>query len=346
MVKRIKRVVTGTHAIERICNGNNDGPVPSSLQFYREWGSSRQLSVSFASHGHLADMNVPYAVADILAAKGSRSSRQSNPSMAVMPESSPATTSDSISFRENLTFCLRVVQAVNALKARIKTLQEEQFDSSNPAHERALEDLWTALLPGVKREEGRITREWGKIGFQQRDPASDFRGGGILGLMQLLHMATKRGDTARRMLVEPSQESARYPWACAGINVTYSAFRALQSDEGHGLDLALFRMAERAYQQSRSSRAGNLVGNGYATQDGVQTNPDGHQDALMLHAYNEIYADMLEVLHVRWLAAEPENVLAFGPLFDKAMGDCVSSLKKSGCISETAADRGRRGKSD
>jgi hypothetical protein len=38
-----------------------------------------------------------------------------------------------------------------------------------------LESLWEALKPGVSRQGGRITSEWGEIGFQGKDPASDFR---------------------------------------------------------------------------------------------------------------------------------------------------------------------------
>jgi len=38
-----------------------------------------------------------------------------------------------------------------------------------------LEALWAALKPGVSRQGGRVTSEWGEVGFQGKDPASDFR---------------------------------------------------------------------------------------------------------------------------------------------------------------------------
>lgn len=44
------------------------------------------------------------------------------------------------------------------------------------------------MLKGDKVLTGRITRQWEEIGFQGADPASDFRGAGILGLNQLLKM--------------------------------------------------------------------------------------------------------------------------------------------------------------
>lgn len=32
-----------------------------------------------------------------------------------------------------------------------------------------------ALKPGVTRQGGRVTGDWGEIGFQGKDPATDFR---------------------------------------------------------------------------------------------------------------------------------------------------------------------------
>jgi hypothetical protein len=133
---------------------------------------------------------------------------------------------------------------------------------------------------------------WAEVGFQQRDPASDFRGGGLLGLHQLVYFARTRGDAAREMLVTPSAEAARYPWACAGINVTMTAAGVL----GDGtLDGVLLTVAE----QGRD----------------------------VVAAYHDVYCDLFEKLHARWVAADPENVLAFGPVFDAAMKDAVRELK-------------------
>jgi len=41
--------------------------------------------------------------------------------------------------------------------------------------------LWKNLLPNRKLKE-RKTMDWVEIGFQGKDPATDFRGAGILGL--------------------------------------------------------------------------------------------------------------------------------------------------------------------
>ena len=51
------------------------------------------------------------------------------------------------------------------------------------------EQLWNALRPDDPLEE-RITKKWIDIGFQGADPATDFRGAGLLGLKQLHRFVT------------------------------------------------------------------------------------------------------------------------------------------------------------
>jgi len=45
--------------------------------------------------------------------------------------------------------------------------------------------LWSNLK-GDRQLKSRLTEEWIEIGFQGKDPATDFRGAGVLGLEQLL----------------------------------------------------------------------------------------------------------------------------------------------------------------
>lgn len=50
--------------------------------------------------------------------------------------------------------------------------------------------LWDLLMPTVKLE-SRITKQWGDIGFQGDDPKTDFRGMGMLGLINLVWVLNK-----------------------------------------------------------------------------------------------------------------------------------------------------------
>lgn len=190
----------------------------------------------------------------------------------------------------NLRRCLEDIKGVNCLRQAVHARANTKFNSDNEAHEAELERLWQALLPGETRTGGRYSKEWNRIGFQQSDPASDFRGGGMLALDQLLHIATTRTSLARRMIVEPAAEMSRYPWACVGINLTNEVKRVV--DE-HLLDIRLY---------------GKTVDAGL----------------LLIH---DVYADMFEILHHRWVQANPENLLAFPDLFKAVLKDVDEQLR-------------------
>ena len=64
---------------------------------------------------------------------------------------------------------------------RLDALTGIPFDKKNQEHEKKLQRLWDNLMPG-KVLKGRLTEQWIEIGFQGKDPATDFRGAGILGL--------------------------------------------------------------------------------------------------------------------------------------------------------------------
>lgn len=56
-------------------------------------------------------------------------------------------------------------------------------------------ELWKNLKPDTDLGE-RLTEKWIDIGFQAKDPATDFRGAGLLGL-ELLHRTTGGSSTTK-----------------------------------------------------------------------------------------------------------------------------------------------------
>jgi ELMO domain-containing protein len=82
-----------------------------------------------------------------------------------------------------------------------------------------LEQLWTTLKPEQKLS-GRISADWKQIGFQGTDPATDFRGMGVLGLENLLAFTKRHGDMARMIMEQCAELQSWYSFAVAGINVT------------------------------------------------------------------------------------------------------------------------------
>jgi hypothetical protein len=98
----------------------------------------------------------------------------------------------------------------------------------------------------------RIGNQWQLIGFQGSDPATDFRGMGLLGLDQLIFFAKKYPRHAQKALTTSRHPQHWYVWACVGINLTswimmlirsrklqLFFYSALQQYRGHpSLDLA------------------------------------------------------------------------------------------------------------
>ena len=91
------------------------------------------------------------------------------------------------------------------------------YSSANPSHERLLRRLWECGFPGVPLTQ-RCNEHWLHLGFQGSDPATDFRGMGILGLTNLVYFGEHYPDVFRRLVT--AQGKRDYPLACAGINVT------------------------------------------------------------------------------------------------------------------------------
>ena len=59
---------------------------------------------------------------------------------------------------------------------------------------------------------------WKTIGFQNADPRSDFRGGGLISLKNLIYFGEKEGFNK---IVEYSENDSDFLFACTSINVTF-----------------------------------------------------------------------------------------------------------------------------
>lgn len=278
MVKRVRRLVSGSCQVARICNPDSDSNATHTNSMtkalWHEWSTSKKLQSIFVNVADKADLDIEATAADICRAKNI--------------EESPV-------IFNNLKKCLVDIRGVNELIAVVKRAAAEKFDSSNAQHEQKLELLWQTLLPGRKRVGGRMSKDWGDIGFQQSDPASDFRSAGVLGLDQLIYIAQTRTRVAQRMIREPGEEASRYPWACVGINLTIQAIRVLES---RVIDHTLY---------------------GKSVEQGMDV-------------FNALYSDMFEILHARWVAAKPANVMSFPPLLKEALKEIDDELAKKGML--------------
>lgn len=317
MVKRVRRLIRGDCEIARICGGDPSTQneqlhsTDMTKSFWREWSTSKQLREIFHASAKDAHMSTTDLTKQICQTKKVVDDQTMYALDAFFllgqtPCSFSALTADRTLLRtssaptahrsENVEKCLSDIKGVNTLIAHVETLSATKFDTDNSEHEIKLQTLWETLLPGVERKDGRYSREWGHIGFQQSDPKSDFRGGGILALDQLLYIASTRASVAKRMISEPEAEVSRYPWACVGINLTVEAIRIL--------------------------KARRIDGNLYAKKN--------IEDRMAV--FNELYADMFEILHDRWVKAKPENLLAFPKVLKDALKDIDEEVITKGSL--------------
>ncbi|KAH0456959.1 hypothetical protein IEQ34_014866 [Dendrobium chrysotoxum] len=112
------------------------------------------------------------------------------------------------------------------------------YDSTKVEHQEALRALWYVAFPEVELR-GLITEQWKEMGWQGKDPSTDFRGGGFISLENLLFFARTFPNT--NLVNSSTQKSFQdllqkrvgdrslweYPFAVAGVNVTFMLIQML-----------------------------------------------------------------------------------------------------------------------
>mmetsp|Transcript_53538 Transcript_53538/g.61367 ORF Transcript_53538/g.61367 Transcript_53538/m.61367 type:complete len:329 (-) Transcript_53538:140-1126(-) len=111
-----------------------------------------------------------------------------------------------------------VIFKMNGFKSKWVARKKTKYDSENQEHEKMLMNLWD--LVGYGELEGRLSQSWVKIGFQGEDPATDFRGGGILSLENLIYFAQKHKTTCHKVRDSAQLSKVWYCFAITGINIT------------------------------------------------------------------------------------------------------------------------------
>ena len=81
--------------------------------------------------------------------------------------------------------CSEQIWGYKRLLRTVEGVKSTPYDDTNPEHEAKLMSLWSGLQPDNPLLT-RHTKQWQIIGFQGKDPKTDFRGMGMLGLENLL----------------------------------------------------------------------------------------------------------------------------------------------------------------
>ncbi|PWZ39593.1 ELMO domain-containing protein A [Zea mays] len=111
---------------------------------------------------------------------------------------------------------------------RLQNRIEVQYDGSNLEHQKALVALWHASFPGTELL-GLVSDQWKEMGWQGKDPSTDFRGGGFISLENLLYFSKKYPKSFHELLRKQNGDRAlwEYPFAVAGVNITFMLIQML-----------------------------------------------------------------------------------------------------------------------
>ncbi|KAJ8631999.1 hypothetical protein MRB53_025335 [Persea americana] len=111
---------------------------------------------------------------------------------------------------------------------RLQRRIEVVYDSSKSEHQESLRALWDAAFPGEQLH-GLISEQWKEMGWQGKDPSTDFRGGGFISVENLLFFAKTFPKSFQDLLWKQEGDRAmwEYPFAVAGVNITFMLIQML-----------------------------------------------------------------------------------------------------------------------
>lgn len=123
------------------------------------------------------------------------------------------------------------INAYNQLLNDLEELRLKKFSFSNSQDSEKLFDLWQSLKGKDDQLEAQISKRWPEIGFQGKDPSTDFRGMGMLAVVNLHCFATENSDIAVKVYSKSLHPKHGYPFAIVGINMTSLIYHLLA--DGH-----------------------------------------------------------------------------------------------------------------
>ncbi|KAG8641626.1 hypothetical protein MANES_12G012400v8 [Manihot esculenta] len=127
--------------------------------------------------------------------------------------------------------CINLTPLQEERLKRLKHRMKIYFDASRPDHQEALRALWSATYPD-RELHGLISDQWKEMGWQGRDPSTDFRGAGFISLENLLFFAKTFSISFQRLLKKQGGKRSawEYPFAVAGVNITFMIMQMLDLD--------------------------------------------------------------------------------------------------------------------
>eukprot|EP01135_Chromosphaera_perkinsii_P006107 Nk52_evm3s400 gene=Nk52_evmTU3s400 len=265
----------------------------------------------------------------------------------------------------NAAFCMKEISRVAELRRGIDAARKVKYEETNAVHERGLLLLWGLLQPHCKLE-SRTGKTWQLLGFQGDNPATDFRGMGLLGLYNLLYFATFYTDICTSVLSNANHPYRGYSFAVVGINITALLFNLLCADTSEKKNRECVVVRKKPYllkshfynsvsdaatlgerhkeAQKKFGRLKGVCGEGDSNASKEESGrkvkgSDGDDPAvdsrlmeeLLEHAdFHELYCFIFYEFNKLWVAEEPENMMAFNRIIGLFEDKLVKSLNEGG----------------
>ena len=257
-IKFVTRQLTGKCELQRICESGPANPTAmrkfENSLYHSKHSDIRRICVS-------DDTKVKTGFEIIVRIKR------------IIPEDNPTVL-------KTMPIFLSKILSYNKLLTKCDEIRSVSYNEENEDHEKMLLKLWHMLKPDEDLED-RYTKQWGEIGFQGKNPATDFRGMGILSLKNLLYFLESKPEEAKRLFSLSQHPNLGYPFAVAGINITGLVFDLL--------------------------RSGKLKAYFYST-DVVKYS---------LNDFQELFLNMFCAFSDFYLSSEPKTIMEFNQLLHK-----------------------------
>lgn len=284
--KFILHQYTGRSEIARICAGN-DPNYEAQHNPAMSWSVAKSLKLSkqLENHCRAVFMLQPFSILPLKNAIIEVKGLLRDKSRLVIP---------------NVTHCLQSLRMVNEIFQRLTASKNMAFNYDNVEHVELLESLWMHLKPNLLRSKQRHSKEWGELGFQGLDPATDFRGMGLLGLEQLVYFSKQYPNEAIYLLdLSNDATMAYFPFAATSINITALVFQLFVD---HRLHQYIFDRDDTLRLADSTSSPEGASDDPHCVAQGV---------ALIHDLFCELYIDFGRV----WVAKKPKDLMDFPPIF-------------------------------
>lgn len=204
---------------------------------------------------------------------------------------------------DNVRRCLEVLRLNNKVIGTILSMKRDTFDVFNPDHMALLNSFWSHMKPDKERSNnaGFISADWIELGFQNADPTTDFRGMGILGLVQLAYFSEHRTQRARFIHQALSDPKKYYPFAIIGINITSFVYEMIHE----------FRVQRTLLENLSHTVAGNISGYDISPSDDPVCLTFG------INIVHDLYCLIFEEFYLQWVIINPESIMSFGDIFEE-----------------------------